>query len=133
METEGTIVEKLVFISSPYAGNVEANTAFAKAACLFAVKQGVVPIAVHLMYPQILDDRIPTEREKLDNTMFQLENAKQEIQKEFPKEQELKEKLEKLDTINAELKINDNDHEMLGDEQEEKEDKISDKKSPERC
>ena len=64
METEGTIVEKLVFISSPYAGNVEANTAFAKAACLFAVKQGVVPIAVHLMYPQILDDRIPTEREK---------------------------------------------------------------------
>ena len=76
---------------------------------------------------------IPTEREKLDNTMFQLENAKQEIQKEFPKEQELKEKLEKLDTINAELKINDNDHEMLGDEKEEKEDKISDKKSPERC
>ena len=64
METEGIIVEKLVFISSPYAGDVEANTAFAKAACLFAVKQGVVPVAVHLMYPQILDDRIPTEREK---------------------------------------------------------------------
>ena len=76
---------------------------------------------------------IPTEREKLDNTMFQLENAKQEIQKEFPKEQELKEKLQKLDKINAELKINDNDHEMLGDEQEEKEEKQTNKKSPERC
>ena len=76
---------------------------------------------------------IPTEREKLDNTMFQLENAKQEIQKEFPKEQELKEKLQKLDKINAELKINDNAHEMLGDEQEEKEERQTNKKSPERC
>ena len=73
---------------------------------------------------------IPIEREKLDNTNFQLENAKQEIQKEFPKEQELKEKLQKLDQINAELKINDNDHEMLGDEQEEKEEKQTNKKSP---
>ena len=76
---------------------------------------------------------IPIEREKLDNTQFQLENAKQEIQKEFPKEQELKEKLTKLDEINAELKINDNDHEMLGDEQEEREEKQTNKKSPERC
>ena len=74
---------------------------------------------------------IPTEREKLDNTMFQLENAKQEIQREFPKEQELKEKLEKLDKINAELKINDNDYEVLEDEQEKK--KISRKKTLERC
>lgn len=76
---------------------------------------------------------IPHQREMLDNTIFQLENAKSEIQKEFPKEQELKEKLEKLDKINAELKINNNDHEILGDEQEEKEDKIPNKKSPERC
>ena len=65
--------------------------------------------------------------------MFQLGNAKQEIQKEFPKEQELKEKLQKLDKINAELKINDNAHEMLGDEQEEKEERQTNKKSPERC
>ena len=76
---------------------------------------------------------IPHEREKLDNTNFQLENAKNEIQKEFPKEQELQEKLQKLDKINAELKINDNTHEMLEDEQEEKQDKSPDKKSPERC
>ena len=76
---------------------------------------------------------IPHEREKLDNTNFQLENAKNEIQKEFPQEQILKEKLKKLDEINAELKINDNAHEMLGDEQEEKTDKALDKKSPERC
>jgi len=76
---------------------------------------------------------IPLEREKLDNTNFQLENAKNEIQKEFPKEQELKEKLRKLDEINAELKINENEHEMLGNEQEEKEDKSENKKYLERC
>lgn len=62
---------------------------------------------------------IPLEREKLDNTKLQLENAKVESQKEFPQEQELKDKQRKHDSINAELKINDDDHEILGDEQEE--------------
>ena len=76
---------------------------------------------------------IPHERDLLDNTYFQLENAKQETQKEFPKEQELQEKLRKLEEINAELKINEDDHEMLGDEKEEKQDKSPDKNSPERC
>ena len=76
---------------------------------------------------------IPHERDLLDNTYFQLENAKQESQKEFPKEQELQEKLRKLEEINAELKINENEHEMLGDDKEEKQDKFPDKNSPERC
>lgn len=75
---------------------------------------------------------IPHERDLLDNTYFQLENAKQESQKEFPKEQELQEKLRKLEEINAELKINENEHEMLGDEKEEKQAKSPDKNSPER-
>ena len=76
---------------------------------------------------------IPHERDLLDNTYFQLENAKQEVQKEFPKEQELQEKLQKLEEINAELKIDEDDHEMLGDEKEEKQDKADNKNSPERC
>ena len=41
--------------------------------------------------------------------------------------------LRKLEEINAELKINENEHEMLGDEKEEKQDKFPDKNSPERC
>ena len=76
---------------------------------------------------------IPHERDLLDNTYFQLENAKQESQKEFPKEQELQEKLRKLEEINAELKINENEHEMLGDDKEEKQDKSPNKNVPERC
>ena len=76
---------------------------------------------------------IPHERDLLDNTYFQLENAKTEAQKEFPKEQELQEKLRKLEEINAELKINENEHEMLGDDKQQKQDKSPNKNVPERC
>ena len=54
---------KLVYIASPYSGDVERNVAFAKAACRYAMNQGVTPIASHLLYPQMLDDNIPAERE----------------------------------------------------------------------
>lgn len=57
--TEG----KLVYIASPYAGDVEGNVEFAKAACRYAAAKGYTPVAVHLMYPQFLDDRVPKERE----------------------------------------------------------------------
>ena len=53
---------KLVYIASPYSGDVERNVAFAKAACRYAMKQGVTPIASHLLYPQMLDDKVPEER-----------------------------------------------------------------------
>ena len=55
--------EKLIYIASPYAGDIEANTAFAKKACRYAIRQGHTPVAVHLLYPQMLDDAEPTERE----------------------------------------------------------------------
>lgn len=48
--------EKLIYIASPYAGDIETNTAFAKKACWYAIHQGHTPIAVHLLYPQMLDD-----------------------------------------------------------------------------
>ena len=57
--TEG----RLVYIASPYAGDVEGNVTFAKAACRYAAAKGYTPVAVHLMYPQFLDDRVPKERE----------------------------------------------------------------------
>lgn len=53
---------KLIYIASPYAGDVEANVAFAKLACRFAISQGHTPIAVHLLYPQMLEDGDPAER-----------------------------------------------------------------------
>ncbi|QKN24057.1 MULTISPECIES: DUF4406 domain-containing protein [Caproicibacterium] len=54
---------KLVYICSPYAGSIEENVRFAKAACRYAMKQGCAPIAPHLLYPQFLNDAVPMERE----------------------------------------------------------------------
>ena len=54
---------KTVYIASPYAGDIQTNIKFAKDACRYAINQGVAPIAVHLLYPQILDDSIPEERD----------------------------------------------------------------------
>ncbi len=53
----------LVYICSPYAGDVTVNTAAAKRYCRFAVEQACIPIAPHLLFPQFMDDRIPEERE----------------------------------------------------------------------
>lgn len=54
---------KLVYICSPFAGDIENNLRFARAACRYAADQGCAPLAVHLLYPQILDDTVPVERE----------------------------------------------------------------------
>ncbi len=54
---------KLVYICSPYAGDIESNIRFAKAACRYAMEQGCAPVAVHLLYPLLLNDAIPSERE----------------------------------------------------------------------
>ncbi len=54
--------KELTYIISPYAGNIEANVAFAIRCCRMAIQQGQTPIAVHLLYPQILDDLNPAER-----------------------------------------------------------------------
>ncbi|MBS5784362.1 MAG: hypothetical protein KID04_15990 [Clostridium sp.] len=53
---------KLVYICSPYAGDVGKNIEFAKAACRYAMEQNCTPIAVHLLYTQFLDDHDPVQR-----------------------------------------------------------------------
>ena len=53
----------LVYICSPYRGNIEQNTESAKAYCRMAVERGCIPIAPHLLFPQFLDDSLEEERE----------------------------------------------------------------------
>lgn len=53
----------IVYICSPYAGDVESNTAAARRYSRFAVEAGYIPIAPHLLFPQFLDDNKPKERE----------------------------------------------------------------------
>ena len=52
----------MIFICSPYAGDTAHNIRKAKEYCRFAVDEGYMPIAPHLLYPQILDDANPEER-----------------------------------------------------------------------
>lgn len=52
----------IVYICSPYSGDVEGNTKAAQAYSKFAVKQGTIPLAPHLIFPQFLDDGDIKER-----------------------------------------------------------------------
>ena len=54
---------KLIYVASPYAGDIEKNTEFAKRACRHAMGEGPVFFAPHLLYPQLLDDSNPQERQ----------------------------------------------------------------------
>lgn len=52
-----------VYVASRYAGDVVANTTAAIGYCRRVIQDGYMPIASHLLYPQILDDKNPAERE----------------------------------------------------------------------
>jgi hypothetical protein len=52
----------LVYVASPYAGDVEANVRLARECCAFVVRQGCIPLAPHLHYPQFMDDGSRDER-----------------------------------------------------------------------
>lgn len=54
---------KLVYVGSPYRGNIEHNTARARRYCRFVCTEGAVPIAPHLHNTQFLDESLPEERE----------------------------------------------------------------------
>lgn len=53
----------IVYICSPYAGDVEGNVDAARRYCRYAVDAGYIPIAPHLLFPQFLNDADPSERE----------------------------------------------------------------------
>jgi hypothetical protein len=54
----------LVFIESPFAGDIVTNIKFARACMRDSLGRGEAPFAMHLLYTQegILDDDIPEER-----------------------------------------------------------------------
>lgn len=52
----------LVYICSPYTGDIENNVKVAQRYSRFAVRKGYIPIAPHLLFPQFLNDADPVER-----------------------------------------------------------------------
>ncbi len=66
IETERKVARAyrpLVYICSPYAGNIAGNVENARRYSRFAFEQGCIPIAPHLLFTQFLDDNNPRERE----------------------------------------------------------------------
>jgi len=51
-----------VIVESPYKGDVERNERYARACLLDSLKRGEAPLASHLLYTQVLDDKLDKER-----------------------------------------------------------------------
>ena len=62
-EREQRTFRPIVFICSPFAGDIENNVKAARKYCSFAVEMGYIPFAPHLLFPQFLNDTDPKERE----------------------------------------------------------------------
>ena len=61
-EAKRTAYKPLVFICSPFAGNIERNTRRARNFCRFAVSENCIPIAPHLLFPQFMEESDPQQR-----------------------------------------------------------------------
>ncbi|GHU78166.1 hypothetical protein AGMMS49992_28110 [Clostridia bacterium] len=53
---------EIAYICSPYRGNVERNSQRARRFCLHALRNGYVPFAPHLHFPQFLNEADPAQR-----------------------------------------------------------------------
>ena len=53
----------IVYICSPFSGDVERNVKAAQGYSRYAVEKGYIPIAPHLLFPQFLNDDKPAEHQ----------------------------------------------------------------------
>lgn len=53
----------LVYICSPFSGDIENNNKRTRAFCRFALDNGNIPLAPHLLFPQFMDDSNEKERD----------------------------------------------------------------------
>jgi len=53
----------LVYICSPFSGDIEINNKRTREFCRFALDKGNIPLAPHLLFPQFMDDSNEKERD----------------------------------------------------------------------
>lgn len=53
----------LVYICSPYSGDIDKNIRKARDFCRFAIGKDCIPLAPHLLFQQFMDDENPKDRE----------------------------------------------------------------------
>ena len=68
-----------------------------------------------------MPEKLKVYEERLEDTKVQLENAKAEVERPFPQEEELSQKMERLAELNALLDVDHHDNEIVNGEIEEKE------------
>lgn len=67
---------KIIYVASPYAGDIEKNTEFAKTVCRFVMNEGHAFFCPHLLYPNILDEQNPQQRQLgLDMGLAMIQNC----------------------------------------------------------
>ena len=76
---------------------------------------------------EAIKDKIPDAKLRIEDIEKQLEIAKIEVQKPFPKEEELKEKMKKLEELNILLKLDEKEKQVLDTSNDEIEDNEKDK------
>ena len=59
-----TVKDKIIYVASPYAGDIEKNVRYAQDACRAVLLAGAHPYAPHLYITNILRDDVPEEREQ---------------------------------------------------------------------
>ena len=63
-ESKNTPFMPLVYICSPYSGNVEENVKKAREHCRFTLDRGYIPIAMHLLLSHFMDENNTKERDR---------------------------------------------------------------------
>ena len=76
---------------------------------------------------EAIKDKIPDAKLRIEDIEKQLETAKIEVQKPFPKEEELKEKMKKLEELNILLKLDEKEKQVLDTSNDEIEENEKDK------
>ena len=100
-----------VYVASRYAGDVERNVALAIDYCRRVIDTGYMPVASHLLYPQILNDNDPDERElgllfglallRMCDEVWVFGEVSEGMAKEIKEEKKLNKKLRMFEEVDA--------------------------------
>lgn len=70
IEKESRVWKSLVYVASPFAGDIARNTENAIRYCRFAVDSGAIPLAPHLYLPRFMSEETEREAAMFMNMVF---------------------------------------------------------------
>jgi len=70
LEKESRVWKPLVYVASPFAGDIARNTENAVRYCRFAVDSGAIPLAPHLFLPRFMSEETERKAAMFMNMVF---------------------------------------------------------------